>query len=511
MNVAEDDARDARAFPETEPVIGDFAEIAEPPAPAPPPAPPPPPAPIDEDGFADFSDDDEASGPAATPVPPASKVSALLKKGVTIAPPTNTPVGSDALARPSVFDAAPAPEPKPLDDASATTAAAAAAAADEGTETEPERAAETAAPTAPIETTFDEDGFADFESDEEATKDDDAKDDDAPHHASIPTRTTTTHDDEKNDDAETRAPASDVSSSDPMAPLSRDERARFDATFDAYVADDETGLSGAQLVQITAGAGLANADLSRMWQLVAAPGAGALRRDDFAIFCRLLSRRAAGDPLPAAIDGATRARFFADSGGETTTERNDDVARRSDAPTDARTETSPTTNVDRTAVTSISSVTVEPPSSNANDDSRPIAVVVESVRGVKDAAKMQNVSAVLRLVAASGEPLEEPRATPMGAATVRAGGVVVFESPVQLSTTYGALPRGASLLLELRHFKKPKMSVKCWAAFDARAIFFGNRAGAKKLAKPVKPDAASVAKAKPWMKSGDGDVTVRFQ
>ena len=34
----------------------------------------------------------------------------------------------------------------------------------------------------------------------------------------------------------------------------------------------------------------------------------------------------------------------------------------------------------------------------------------------------------------------------MGAATVRAGGVVVFESPVQLSTTYGALPRGASLL-----------------------------------------------------------------
>ena len=306
VNVAEEDARDARAFPETEPEIGDFAEIAEPPAPA------PPPAPFDDDGFADFSDDDEASGPAATPVPPASKVSALLKKGVTIAPPTNVPVGSDALARPSVFDAAPAPEPKPLDDASA--AAAAAAAADEGTETEPERAAETAAPTAPIETTFDDDGFADFESDEEATKDDDAKDDDAPRRASIPTRTTTTHDDE-NVDAETRAPVSDVSSSDPMEPLSRADRARFDATFDAYVADDETGLSGAQLVQITAGAGLANADLSRMWQLVAAPGAGALRRDDFAIFCRLLSRRAAGDPLPAAIDGATRARFFADSGG----------------------------------------------------------------------------------------------------------------------------------------------------------------------------------------------------
>ena len=215
----------------------------------------------------------------------------------------------------------------------------------------------------------------------------------------------------------------------------------------------------------------------------------------------------------------TRARFFADSGGETNgTERND--VPRSHQTEEARTETSQRTNVvDRTAVTSISStltVDVNTNDGNANanandDDSRPIAVVVESVRGVKDAAKMQNVSAVLRLVAASGEPLEAPRATPMGAATVRAGGVVVFESPVQLSTTYGALPRGASLLLELRHFKKPKMSVKCWAAFDARAISNGGRAGAKKLAKPVKPDAASVAKAKPWMKSGDGDVTVRFQ
>ena len=87
----------------------------------------------------------------------------------------------------------------------------------------------------------------------------------------------------------------------------------------------------------------------------------------------------------------------------------------------------------------------------------------------------------------------------------------MFETPVQFSTTYGSIPPGASLVLELKHFKKPKMSVKCWAAFDARAVVRGARAGAKKLAKPVKPDAASIAKAKPWMKSGDGDVTVRFQ
>jgi hypothetical protein len=150
-------------------------------------------------------------------------------------------------------------------------------------------------------------------------------------------------------------------------------------------------------------------------------------------------------------------------------------------------------------------------SAASSADDAPIAVVVESVRGVKDASKMQNVSATLRLVSASGEPIESARSTPMGAATVRAGGVVVFETPVQFSTTYGSLPPGASLLLELKHFKKPKMSVKCWAAFDKRAVVFGARAETKKLAKPVKPDAASIAKAKPWMKSGDGDVTVRFQ
>ena len=115
------------------------------------------------------------------------------------------------------------------------------------------------------------------------------------------------------------------------------------------------------------------------------------------------------------------------------------------------------------------------------------------------------------MVTAGGEPIEAPRATPMGAATVRAGGVIVFEAPVRLHTTYDALRPGASLVLELKHFKKPKMSVKCWAAFDARAVVKGGRAETKKLAKPVKPDAASAAKAKPWMKSGERDVAVRFE
>ena len=150
-------------------------------------------------------------------------------------------------------------------------------------------------------------------------------------------------------------------------------------------------------------------------------------------------------------------------------------------------------------------------SAASSADDAPIAVVVESVRGVKDASKMQNVSVALRLVTAGGTPIEAPRTTPMGAATVRAGGMVVFEAPVRLHTTYGALPDGATLVLELRHFKKPKMSVKCWAAVDARAIVKGGRAETKKLAKPVKPDAASVAKAKAWMKSGERDVAVRFE
>jgi hypothetical protein len=213
-----------------------------------------------------------------------------------------------------------------------------------------------------------------------------------------------------------------------------------------------------------------------------------LRRDDFVLFCHLLRLRVAGAPLPRAVDAEARSSFFSESGGETKEEM-------------------PTTD----ATTKPSSPMTDSSAASSADDGHPIAVVVESVRGVKDASKMQNVSATLRLVSASGEPIESARSTPMGAATVRAGGVVVFETPVQFSTTYGSLPPGASLLLELKHFKKPKMSVKCWAAFDKRAVARGARAETKKLAKPVKPDAASIAKAKPWMKSGDGDVTVRFQ
>ena len=308
--------------------------------------------------------------------------------------------------------------------------------------------------------TFDEDGFADFESDEEPME-------------------ATTNDATTNDDA----PAS---LADPMAPLSSADRAQFDAQFDAYTTDapsGSSGLSGAQLVQITASAGVPNADLSLMWQLVAAPGADALRRDDFAIFCHLLRQRAAGAPLPPSIDASTRSRFFEEAGGET----KEEVLRARDDPDERR---------------SAATLTTTP---------SPIVVVVESVRGVKEASKMQNVSVALRLVTAGGEPIEAPRATPMGAATVRAGGVIVFEAPVRLHTTYDALPPGASLVLELKHFKKPKMSVKCWAAFDARAVVKGGRAETKKLAKPVKPDAASAAKAKPWMKSGERDVAVRFE
>jgi hypothetical protein len=451
------------------------------------------PAPFDDDGFADFSDDDDDDAvPAGASVPPVSKVSALLKKGVTIAPPTSTPVGSDALARPSVFEVSKpnAPEPSSSTERSAATTEP----EEPGARFEPEPLSDApaSAPTdAAFETTFDEDGFADFESDEDTPNEEHenpenvAEKDDATEIA--------TNEDES---SETRAASvsaatsSEVLDSSVSSPLSFADRAQFDGMFDAYTADNPpgvTGLSGAQLVQITANAGLATADLSLMWQLVAAPGADALRRDDFVLFCHLLRLRVAGAPLPRAVDAEARSLFFSESGGETKEEM-------------------PTTD----ATTKPSSTMTDSSAASSADDA-PVAVVVESVRGVKDASKMQNVSATLRLVSASGEPIESARSTPMGAATVRAGGVVVFETPVQFSTTYGSLPPGASLLLELKHFKKPKMSVKCWAAFDKRAVARGARAETKKLAKPVKPDAASIAKAKPWMKSGDGDVTVRFQ
>jgi hypothetical protein len=190
--------------------------------------------------------------------------------------------------------------------------------------------------------------------------------------------------------------------------------------FDAYTADNPpgvTGLSGAQLVQITANAGLATADLSLMWQLVAAPGADALRRDDFVLFCHLLRLRVAGAPLPHAVDAEARSLFFSESGGETKEEM-------------------PTTD----ATTKPSSTMTDSSAASSADDGHPIAVVVESVRGVKDLSKMQNVFCTIRLVSAVGEPIESARSTPMGAATVRAGGVVVFETPVQFSTTYGPYP-----------------------------------------------------------------------
>ena len=158
---------------------------------------------------------------------------------------------------------------------------------------------------AAFETTFDEDGFADFESDEDVadaatTNDAEAKEDAI-----------------RNPEDAIRNPE-DASLADPMpdptAPLSVADRQQFDAMFDVYTADappGSSGLSGAQLVQITANAGVANADLSLMWRLAAAPGADALRRDDFVLFCRLLKQRAAGAPLPPSIDAAARARFFA--------------------------------------------------------------------------------------------------------------------------------------------------------------------------------------------------------
>jgi hypothetical protein len=57
------------------------------------------------------------------------------------------------------------------------------------------------------------------------------------------------------------------------------------------------------------------------------------------------------------------------------------------------------------------------------------------------------------VVDASGKALGAPVTTPIGSATPRSDGTVVFNANVDLQTTYGGLPEGGAVMLELRHFK----------------------------------------------------------
>ena len=365
----------------------------------------------------------------------------MLKKGVTIAPPTNVPVGSDALARPSVFDAAPASEPKPLDDASAAAAAAAAAAAGRRAETEPERAAESAAPTAPIETTFDDDGFADFESDEEATKDGtDAKDDDAPMRVVRRFR----HEPRRRTTTKTSTPRHALRYPTFLLPIrwsrSRAPTARVSTRRSTRTSPTTKPVSRA-----------------RSW-CRSPPAPGSPTRTSRG--CGSSSRRQAparcgGTTSPSSAVcflGARRATRFRRRSTERrarasspTRGRDDDGTERRRRPSERRSDGRSNrdfahhergSNRRDVDIVRYRRTPVRRTERRFAPDRGRGGVGARREGRRQDAKRPPH----LRLVAASGEPLGRRARRSMGAATVRAGGVVVFESPVQLSTTTAPAP-----------------------------------------------------------------------
>ena len=257
--------------------------------------------------------------------------------------------------------------------------------------------------------------------------------------------------------------------------LGADERAKLEAAFDRFTEGDPSrGMAGAQLVEVTAKTGLDQRDLSAMWQLVATPGSPTLARDDFCLFMHILRHRANGGELPASMSRDDRARIFAESGGERPVEPAAAAAAAAPAP---------------------------PPAS-------PIVVVVESFGGIKDGSKLANMNVAVTLVDADGEPLEPTTTTPMGAATAKSDGRVVFEAPVTTRATHGSLPAGSAMLFELRHFKakEKKMSVKCWAFAPAEDIAPGARGEYPTLTKPTDPKRKKTT----HFTKGAPDVRVRF-
>jgi hypothetical protein len=97
----------------------------------------------------------------------------------------------------------------------------------------------------------------------------------------------------------------------------------------------------------------------------------------------------------------------------------------------------------------------------------------------------------------------------MGAATPRADGSLIFNAPVSLQATYGMIPRGGAIVLELRHFKEKekKMSVKCWAYVAGARV---ERGGSVATASLHKPTDRSGKKQKNFNK-GAPDVKVSFR
>ena len=354
-------------------------------------------------------------------------------------PPAAAPASFDAK-----FDEPPAAAPASFDAKFDEPPAAAPASFDAKFDEPP-----AAAPAAPA-SNFDADGFADFSDGEDA-----------------PEGLPSTSD----------APPDFEPEPEPViAALPADERSKLVAAYRARVPDPSRGLGGEVLVSVTANAGLAQSDLSQIWQLVAEPGAATLGEDDFCLFMHVLKHRVNGGELPPALDADERARIFALSGGE-------NAAMDAPAPTPEPAAASP-----------------PPP--------RAITAVIESFGGVKDGAKLSNLNVAATLVDAAGTPLEPAQSTPMGAATPRSDGTIVFDAPVTFRATHGSLPPGSALVLELRHFKakEKKMSTRCWAFATGEQVAPG--VGVE-LPAMQKPTDAKRKKVKPLNK-GAPDVRIRF-
>ena len=258
-----------------------------------------------------------------------------------------------------------------------------------------------------------------------------------------------------------------------MSDADRDE---FFDVFERSTGSAEEAMSGGMLVAVTQDTGLEQGVLSAIWQLVSAPGASSLAREDFALFMHLTRHVVAGGELPESMDDAERVRVMGSEHG----------TRRAPPPPPS-----------------------PPPPPPPPPADHPLVVVVESFANIKDAKKFKNANVSVVLVDGEGEPLCPAATTPMGSGIPRSDGSIVFNAPVPLDATYDAIPRGGGLVLELRHFKEKekKMSVKCWAYVAAASVARGESAATATLAKPTD---RSGRRRKNFGK-GESDVRVSFR
>jgi hypothetical protein len=296
--------------------------------------------------------------------------------------------------------------------------------------------------------------------------------DEAPAAAPEETREKSKSDDEfatddENEIGQVKEPESNPDDDGVIPAMADADREQFFDAFVQYTGGSPDGeMSGGQLVQVTQGTGLEQGDLSTIWQLVSAPGASTLTREDFALFMHVLRHRVAGGTLPERVDEDERVRIMGPTHG----------VRRAPPP---------------------------PPADH------PVVVHIESFANIKDGGKFKNANVSVALVDGTGEPLCPAATTPMGAATPRADGSLIFNAPVSLQATYGMIPRGGAIVLELRHFKEKekKMSVKCWAYVAGARV---ERGGSVATASLHKPTDRSGKKQKNFNK-GAPDVKVSFR